>query len=197
MENIALTGESVTGQRKRIHPQKFALWVALGSIVMMFAGMTSAYIVKRNQVNWQGFDLPVIFWYSTAIIIGSSITVHFAAKAFKNRQMQRYRQLIAATALLGVAFMVLQVLGFYDIQARGVKLIGQYSNVSGSFLFAITSLHIAHVLGGIIALLIIFVQAFARKKRNYSVVPVENMATYWHFVDALWIYLFLFLNWIQ
>lgn len=197
MENIALADNPVTGQRKRIHPHKFTLWIALGSIVMMFAGMTSAYIVKRNQVNWQGLDLPVIFWYSTAVIIISSVTIHFAAKAFKSRRMQHYRQLIILTALLGVVFMVMQVIGFYDIQARGIKLIGQYSNVSGSFLFAITSLHIAHVLAGVIAILIILVQAFARRKRNYSAIPIENMATYWHFVDGLWIYLFLFLNWIQ
>lgn len=197
MENIVLTDNAVTGQRKRIHPHKFTLWVALGSIVMMFAGMTSAYIVKRNQVNWQGFDLPIIFWYSTAVIVASSIAIHFAVKAFKNRRMDRYRQLISLTALLGAAFMTMQIIGFYDMYGRGIKLIGERSNVSGSFLFAITSLHIVHVLGGVIALLVMLMLAFGRKRRSYSVIPVENMATYWHFVDALWIYLFVFLHWIQ
>lgn len=197
MENIAFTDTPVTGQRKRIHPHKFTLWIALGSIVMMFAGMTSAYIVKRNQVNWQGFDLPLIFWYSTATIIASSITIYFALKAFKMRRMERYRQLIVVTAILGIAFMIMQVIGFYNMNDRGIKLIGEGSNVSGSFLFAITTLHMAHVLGGVVALAIMLFQAFRSSRRNYSAVPIENMATYWHFVDGLWIYLFLFLNWIQ
>lgn len=197
MENIAMPNVPATGQRKRIHPHKFTLWIALGSIVMMFAGMTSAYIVKRNQVNWQGFDLPLVFWYSTATILISSVTIYFATKAFKMRRMEKYRQLIAVTAILGVAFMVMQVIGFNNMNAHGIKLIGQGSNVSGSFLFAITTLHMAHVLGGVIALAVMLFQAFGRNRRSYSAVPVENMATYWHFVDGLWLYLFMFLNWIQ
>jgi cytochrome c oxidase subunit III len=197
MENIVYTDKSTAGESKRIHPHKFALWIALGSIVMMFAGMTSAYIVKRNQVNWQGFELPTIFWYSTATIIASSIVMHFAVKAFKERQMVRYRQLIAATAILGVVFITMQWIGFNDLNARGIKLLGLGSNVSGSFLFAITALHMAHVLGGIIAIIVLLFQAFRRSRRNYSAVPVDNMATYWHFVDGLWIYLFIFLHWIQ
>jgi cytochrome c oxidase subunit III len=197
MENTAITDRSFSPESKRIHPHKFTLWIALGSIVMMFAGMTSAYIVKRNQVNWQGFNLPVIFWYSTATIIASSVAVHFAVKAFKNRQTVQYRQMIVLTAILGIAFITMQWIGFNDLNARGIKLIGSGSNVAGSFLFAITALHMAHVLGGIIALLIMLFQAFRRKRRSYSVVPVDNMATYWHFVDGLWIYLFIFLHWIQ
>ncbi|RYE15568.1 MAG: heme-copper oxidase subunit III, partial [Sphingobacteriaceae bacterium] len=187
MENIAYTDQPATQESKRIHPHKFTLWLALGSIVMMFAGMTSAYIVKRNQVNWQGFELPVIFWYSTATIVASSFAIQFAVKAFKDRQMGRYRQLIGLTAVLGVAFIAMQWIGFTNLNDRGIKLIGQGSNVSGSFLFAITALHMAHVLGGIIAIFIMLGQAFRRSRRSYSVVPVDNMATYWHFVDALWI----------
>ena len=75
----------------KIHPHKFTLWVAIGSILMMFAGLTSAYIVKRNQANWQTFDLPVAFWYSTAIIVLSSFTLMMAVSSFKNRMMSRYR----------------------------------------------------------------------------------------------------------
>lgn len=197
MQNVAYSSTTETEQNKRIHPHRFTLWVALGSIVMMFAGMTSAYIVKRNQVNWQGFDLPRIFWYSTATIIISSVVVHFAYAAFKNREMARYRQLLVLTAVLGIAFIVMQWMGFNDLNARGIKLIGEKSNVSGSFLFVITALHMVHVLGGIIALFVMVLQAFGRSRRNYSTVPVNNMTVYWHFVDGLWIYLFIFLHWIQ
>jgi cytochrome c oxidase subunit III len=187
----------MTEQKKRMHPHKFTLWLGLGSIVMMFAGMTSAYIVKRNQANWQGFDLPKVFWYSTFAILLSSVTIHLAIKAFKSREMAKYRQLIAATTVLGIAFIVLQIIGFSDLNARGIKLTGQGSNVAGSFLFVIAALHILHVLGGIVVLAVMFVKAFVGRSRNYSAVPVEMTATYWHFVDGLWIYLFLFLNWIQ
>lgn len=187
----------MTEQKKRMHPHKFTLLLGLGSIIMMFAGMTSAYIVKRNQANWQGFELPKIFWYSTIAILLSSLTVHLALKAFRNREMARYRQLITATMVLGIVFIVLQIIGFYDLNARGIKLTGQGSNVAGSFLFVIAALHMLHVLGGIIVLIVMFLKAFSAKSRNYSAVPVEMTATYWHFVDGLWIYLFIFLNWIQ
>ena len=142
---------------KRIHPHKFTLWVAMGSIIMMFAGLTSAYIVKKNQSSWLEFDLPVVFIYSTLVIIASSLTVHLAAKAFKAREMARYRTLIIITALLGVVFMALQVLGFMDLEARNIALTGAKSNSAASFLLVITGLHMLHVLGGVIALLVMFI----------------------------------------
>ncbi|MEY2902133.1 MAG: hypothetical protein RLY89_1239 [Bacteroidota bacterium] len=181
---------------QKIHPHKFAMWVAMGSIVMMFAGMTSAYIVKKNQSSWLQFDLPLIFWYSTAVILASSLTMYLATKAMKAREMSRYRTLITITAGLGLAFLVMQYLGFKDLEARDIALIGPKSNSAASFLFVITVLHMLHVLGGVIALLIVFAKAFRSNVKNYSSVPVEVVGTYWHFVDALWIYLFLFYNWI-
>jgi len=179
----------VNEQRKKIHPHKFTLWVALGSIVMMFAGLTSAYIVKRDQPNWTTFPIPRAFWYSTAVILISSVTVQMALKAFKEREMTRYRSLITLTALLGVAFVALQWLGFKSIWNSGVTLRG---SGGGQFLYIIAGLHAAHVLGGIIALIIMFIKAFASKVRRYNSIPIELMATYLHFVDLLWIYLFIF-----
>ena len=184
-------------EKKKIHPHKFNLWLALGSLTMMFAGMTSAYIVKRNQTNWEGFDLPKIFWYSTAVILLSSGTIHLSLKAFRAREMAKYRRLFILTALLGATFIVFQIIGFVDLNNRGIKMIGAGSKVSGSFLGVITGLHILHVLAGIIALFVILLKAFFSRRRNYSVLPIEMMATYWHFVDLLWIYLFAFFNWIQ
>ena len=181
---------------QKIHPHKFTLWVALGSIVMMFAGLTSAYVVKKNQSNWLEFGLPVIFWYSTLVILLSSLTIHLAAKAFRAREMQRYRMLITVTALLGVLFIIMQWMGFKDLESRGIALIGAKSNSSASFLYVITGLHMAHVLGGVIAILVIFIRAYSVKIKNYSSLPIELVGTYWHFVDVLWIYLFIFYNWI-
>ena len=170
------------------------MWVGIGSILMMFAGLTSAYIVKRNQANWVTFNLPMAFWYSTAVIVLSSITVFMASKAFKERAMSRYRSLMAATLVLGVLFIVVQVLGFRALWNIGVTLT---ANVSYSFLYIIVGLHGAHVIGGIVALVVMSLKAFSIKTRSYSIVPVELMSTYWHFVDILWIYLLIFLLMIR
>jgi cytochrome c oxidase subunit III len=183
-------------QRTRIHPYKFTLWVAMGSIVMMFAGFTSALIVKRNQVNWQGYELPVVFWYGTAVILASSVTMHLALRQFKQRNRTGYRQFMLITAVLGGLFMAMQLAGFAQLQQNGIKLIGQGSNVSGSFLAVIAGMHLLHVLGGVMAIGVMLRNALRSKTRNYSAVPVEVMATYWHFVDVLWIYLFGFLSWV-
>lgn len=185
-----------TNEPKRIHPHKFTMWVAMGSIVMAFAGLTSAYIVKKNQSSWLEFDLPMVFWYSTVVILISSVTMHLSAKAFKAREMGRYRGLITLTAALGVLFIVLQYLGFVNLEANNIALVGPKSNSAASFLLVITGLHMLHVLGGVIALLVMFIRAYSSKTKTYSSVPVEVVGTYWHFVDVLWIYLFIFYNWI-
>lgn len=167
------------------------MWIAMASITMMFIGFTSAYIVKRSQANWQSFELPSIFWVSTALILLSSGTIHMALRQFKARNMGSYKQLITLTALLGVAFMVCQVIGFSDMKNHGLSL---DSTVSASFIYVIVGAHVLHVLGGVIALLILFARAFRTRVKTYSAVPIEVASTYWHFVDGLWIYLLIFLS---
>jgi cytochrome c oxidase subunit 3 len=180
--------------KNKIHPHKFTLWVGIGSIVMMFAGLTSAYIVKRNQAGWVSYNLPVAFYYSTFVIILSSLTIHLAEKAFKVREMSKYRKLIALTLFLGLIFIVTQIIGFKEFWKMGMTL---QANVSFSFLYVIVGLHAVHVVGGVIALIVMSLSAFSKKTRNYSVVPVELISTYWHFVDILWVYLLIFLIMIK
>ncbi|MBC7887944.1 MAG: cytochrome c oxidase subunit 3 [Ferruginibacter sp.] len=184
----------VMEQRKRIHPHKFTLWVGVASIVMMFAGLTSAYIVKRNQPNWVPFELPGMFWYSTVIIIISSITLYLSHNAFKQREMAKYRGLVVITLVLGIVFVIMQVIGFNQLWLKGITLT---KNVSFSFLYVIVGLHALHVIGGIVALIVLFLKAFSSKVRNYNIIPLEVISTYWHFVDALWIYLLIFLLMIR
>lgn len=186
--------EAVSEQRKKIHPHKFTLWVGMGSIIMMFAAFTSAYIVKRQQPGWTSFEIPVTFWYSSAVILISSVTMQLAVKSFKEREMRRYRQFISLTAALGVLFVALQLISFDKIWKTGITFRGAGA---GQFLYIIAGLHAVHVIGGVIALLILFFQAFNSKIRNYNSVPIEVASTYWHFVDALWIYLFIFFLWIH
>ena len=189
--------EVISEQKRKIHPHKFTLWVAIGSILMMFAGLTSAYIVKRSQASWLMIEIPMMFWYSTATILASSVTVQLALKALKKREMINYRRLLLVTAVLGVLFIVLQVAGFSQFAAQDIRLVGAGSNASYSFLLAISGLHGVHVLGGVVALVVIAIRALNSSTRSYSSVPLEIAATYWHFVDALWIYLFIFFTWMK
>ena len=176
-------------QRKKMHPHKFTMWVAIGSIVMMFAGLTSAFIVKSNQVNWVPVAIPKVFWVSTAAIVISSATLQMALRSFKQRAMSQYRVLIGVTLFLGIAFVLLQWIGFKELWAQKITFNG---SGAGQFLYVIFGLHAVHVVGGIITLLVMFIKAFAGKIKLYSSVPVEVAAIYWHFVDLLWIYLLLF-----
>lgn len=177
-------------QRKRIHPHKFTLWVSIASILMMFAGLTSAFIVKSNLTGWKNIDMPSIFWYSTATILLSSLTMQMAVRSFKQREMRQYRTLIGLTFILGIIFLVLQWFGFKELWSQNIKFAG--SAGAGQFLYVIFGLHALHVIGGIITLLVMFLKAFFGKIKLYSSVPVEVMATYWHFVDILWVYLLVF-----
>ena len=181
---------------QRIHPHKFVMWVAIGGIVMMFAGLTSAYIVKKNQSSWLQFDLPMEFYYSTAVIVLSSITMFLSASAIKAGKMSQYKTMISITEVLGIVFLLLQYLGFKDLQAKNIAIVGPKSNSAASFLFVITFLHMVHVLGGVIALIVFWVKAMRDRVTNSSLMSVEVLGTYWHFVGVLWIYLFLFYNWI-
>ena len=176
-------------QKKKIHPHKFTLWVAIGSMLMMFAGLTSAFVVKSNQIGWQSISLPKIFWVSTVVIIISSITLQIALRSFKQRDMGRYRLMIGLTLLLGVSFIVLQWMGFQQLWEQRITFRG---SGAGQFLYVIFGLHGLHLIGGIIALTVMFIKAFAGKVKLYSSVPVDVMTTYWHFVDLLWIYLLVF-----
>jgi cytochrome c oxidase subunit III len=180
-------------QRHKIHPHKFALWVAIASIVMMFAGLTSAYLVKSGQANWIEVQTPSIFWYSTAVLLLSSVTIQGARRAMKQRAMGQYRVLLLSTLVLGLIFVCLQWFGFKWLWAHGVHFEGAGA---GQFLYIIFGLHALHVVGGIVAIAVMLLRQFIGKTRNYNATGVDVMSTYWHFVDLLWIYLLVFFIWI-
>ncbi|HEY4936429.1 MAG TPA: heme-copper oxidase subunit III [Puia sp.] len=184
----------VIDQNKKIHPHKFILWVGIGSIIMMFAGLTSAYIVKREQPGWTSYTTPVAFYYSTSVLLISSLTIFLAVKSFRERRMIRYRKLILATAILGLVFMFLQWLGFRHLWESGITFHG---SGAGQFLYIIAGLHALHVFGGVIALFTVYIRARNTRIRSYNAVPVDVVSTYWHFVDLLWIYLFIFFLMVQ
>jgi cytochrome c oxidase subunit 3 len=184
---------TVSNQRQRIHPHKLLMWVAIASLCMMFGGWTSAFLVRKAQGNWLLFTMPTAFWVSSVVVILSSLTMILTIKAFKSRDMARYRMLFGVTTFLGVAFMALQFWGFYEMHAAGINLSSTAEGVSGSFIYVISFVHLAHMLGGVIAMVVYYlIMRFRRTKKVYSATGLEILGTYWHFVDILWLYLFVF-----
>lgn len=179
--------------RNKIPSKKFALYIACASIMMMFTAFTSAYIVRHAAGNWLEFRLPEIFYYNTLVILLSSVTLHLSYINFKKQNTTLYRSLLLATFVLGLVFVVLQYQGWLDLEAMGVELTG---NPAGSFIYVISGVHAAHVLGGITALIIALIHAYMLP---HKVTPARKLRfdltiTYWHFVDFLWIYLIGFFS---
>jgi len=176
----------------------------MASIAMMFAGLTSAYVVKQAGGHWRTYELPVVFYVSTVVILLSSVLMILGVKAFKSREIPKYRRLITFTLILGIAFCVLQAVGFYQlyqipqqvvydgVASENYAPVTVSGNPGESFLFVIAGLHLLHILGGIVALAIVFFKAYRTKVKVYNTTGIEIVAAYWHFVDVLWIYLFLF-----
>lgn len=173
-----------------MHPKKFALWLIIVSIVMIFASMTSAYMVRRAEGNWMEFELPPVLWISSIILLVSSITMHWALWEAKKDNINRLKWALGITTILGSAFVYAQWVSWVYLVKVGVYLVG---NPSGSFLYVITGLHAFHLFSGMVFLLIVMVRAFLYKVHSKNMVAIEMCTTYWHFLDGLWIYLFIFL----
>ncbi|MBK9734384.1 MAG: cytochrome c oxidase subunit 3 [Saprospiraceae bacterium] len=182
----------LVNRRNKIHPHKFALWAAMASITMMFGAFTSAYLVKQAAGNWLEYSMPVFFYISTAVIVLSSITLHYSFSSFKAGNEKPYKYALVLSLLLGLTFVVLQYMGWTALFAKGVDLKG---NVSGSFFYLISGIHALHVLGGIAAMIVALIHAFTLRfyQSEFRVNRFDLVINYWHFVDFLWVYLFIFL----
>lgn len=177
--------------RSKIPSIKFALYVGCASITMMFAAFTSAYVVRQAAGNWLEFQLPNIFWVNTVVLLLSSLFLHLSYRNFLAKNTTLYRLLLVFSAILGIAFLILQYQGWLAMEAIGVELKG---NPSGSFVYVISGVHAAHILGGLAAISVALIHAFAltHKVTEARKLRFELTLTYWHFVDFLWIYLILF-----
>jgi len=177
-----------------MNPKKFALWLFMVSIGMLFAALTSAYIVRQAEGNWMMFDLPPLFWVNTIIILTSSVTMHAAYLAARNNKTDMVKVLVGATLALGVAFLIGQWMAWEQLLAENVHLVGiNASAVSGSFVYVLSGLHGAHIISGIVFLLIVLVSAYRLTIHSGNLLQIEMCTTYWHFLDGLWLYLFVFL----
>ncbi|KEO74895.1 cytochrome c oxidase subunit 3 [Anditalea andensis] len=173
-----------------MHPKKFALWLFIVSVVMVFAGLTSAYIVRQAEGNWLEFNLPEIFYYSTGIIILSSVTMHWAYISAKANNMAMLKLGMTLTTLLGIVFVITQWYSWVALVDRDVYFVG---NPSGSFLYVFTGLHALHLISGVIFLIIVLISTLNYKVHSQNMARMEMCTTYWHFLGGLWIYLFMFL----
>jgi cytochrome c oxidase subunit III len=173
-----------------MNPKKFALWLFIVSVIMVFAALTSAYIVRQAEGNWLIFELPQLFWITSVIILISSGTMHWAYLAAKRDSLETVRVATIITTILGVAFLVGQFMAWNDLVVNNVFFVG---NPSGSFVYVLSGLHGLHIIGGVVFLLILLASTFKYKVHSKKLSLIEMCATYWHFLDVLWLYLFVFL----
>ncbi len=183
---------SLAYSRNKIHPYKFMLWLGCGSITMMFAAWTSAYLVRHAAGNWLEFKIPTIFFLNTLVILASSGTLQLSFNAFKKNQEKTYKSLLIVTFFLGLAFIALQYIGWNELFNIGVPF---RKNPSGDFFYILTYFHVGHLVAGIAILLLAIYHAFSLpfKPTQKRTLRFELTLTYWHFVDFLWVYLLLFL----
>ena len=173
-----------------VNPRKFILWLFIVSILMLFASFTSAYLVRRAEGNWLEFTVPVVFGYSTIVLVLSSITMHLAYLAAKKDNFNALRIAISITFALGMVFLYMQFQGWIELVKNNVFFVG---NPAGSFIYVFTGMHAFHLISGLLVLVFALVAAFRLRIHAKSLEQVQIAATYWHFLDILWIYLYFFL----
>ncbi|MGL2965719.1 cytochrome c oxidase subunit 3 [Flavobacterium sp. XGLA_31] len=192
MATTIMTAEEHKARTSRSY--KLLLWFAMASMTMMFAGITSAFVVSKSREDWmKDFHLPTAFYFSTLAIVLCSVTFHLAKKAIQKDNRAATTNFLWATLALGIGFVILQFVGFRQVMEAGYYFTGPESNIATTFLYVIAVLHLAHLAGGLISLLIIIYNHFKQKYNSGQTLGIELGAIYWHFLDFLWICLFLFL----
>ncbi|WP_442265098.1 cytochrome c oxidase subunit 3 [Tenacibaculum sp. ZS6-P6] len=194
MDRAQVDSELRVAKRKSAKPM---LWVSLISMVMFFAGLTSAYIISMKRDDWVTFDLPQAFYVSTVLIVLSSITLFLSHRLLKQDKLQLSFVLLTLTFILGLAFVWFQYVGFEQLRSSGLYFTGPGSTVSVSLLLIITFMHVLHLLGGVIVLIVVIYNHFKKKYSSADMLGFELGAIFWHFVDVLWIYLFFFFYFIR
>ena len=189
-----LKEELAVAKKKSAKPM---LWVSMISMVMFFAGLTSAYVISMKRDDWVSFDLPQAFYISTILIIASSFTLFFSQKFLKNDKRQLSVIFVIVTLILGVGFVWQQYVGFNQLKSSGLFFTGPESTVSTSFIIGITFMHVLHILAGLLVLLVVIYNHFKYKYKPDNMLGFELGAIFWHFVDLLWIYLFFFFYFIR
>lgn len=182
-------------EEQRIHEKtrKSLLYWAIGSMVIFFSGFCSAYIVMMGNGNWLVFELPDLFYISTAVIIASSVSMYVAQRAVKTNNYKQVTAGLAITLLLGLVFCFLQFKSWSSLISNNIFFAGKGSNVAGSFMYVITFFHFLHIIFGLIALLVSFIKSTKNRYNTANYLGLTLTGIFWHFLDILWVVLFLFL----
>jgi cytochrome c oxidase subunit 3 len=195
-----MTNEQILNQEYIVAKKKSAkpmLWVSMISMVMFFAGLTSAYVISMKREDWVAFDLPQAFYISTILIVASSITLLLSQRFLKQDKRQLSLIMVVVTMLLGIGFVWQQYVGFNQLKSIGLFFTGPESTVSTSFIIGISFMHVLHIIAGLVVLFVVIYNHFKYKYNSDDMLGFELGAIFWHFVDLLWIYLFLFFSFIK
>jgi cytochrome c oxidase subunit 3 len=179
-----------SGSSFPISKGQIGIWILLTAIIMLFAGLSSAYIVLRGVPSWQNIELPSLLWPNTAVLILSSVAIELSRRAIRRNDLESMRRWLAVGGILGLAFLVGQLAAWRQLVSAGVYL---PSTLQSSFFYILTGLHGLHLLGGVVALSIVLVMAFKNRLSAFRHEPLKLCSTYWHVMDALWVWLFLLL----
>jgi len=193
----AVTFDKAEKKEIKLKTSKNLMWVAMATIVMLFMGLTSGYIVRQEEGQWLVFELPTILLVSTFLIILSSASMVWATRAAKRDDQSGVKYGLLVTLILGLAFAVCQYLAAGQVHDLGIVFAGSESNAAGSYLYLIAGLHLAHLFAGILSLIYTFARSVMGAYSSSNILGLEVAALYWHFLDALWVYLFLFLYYIR
>lgn len=174
-----------------MHPKKFALWLFIASVIMLFGAWTSAYIVKRADAGWAEIALPWHFWLNSGIIVVSSITMVMATQAARRDNLEMVKLMVVLTTVLGLGFLIGQLVAYREMMSMNEYFTG--GNVSHSFVYVLTGAHGLHLVSGVIVLLVLLRAVFKYEVHAKNMSQIEMCATYWHFLGILWLYLFVFL----
>jgi len=174
--------------------KKMMLWAGMISMTMTFAGLTSAYVVSSQRPDWNiEFNFPSLFYWSTVVIILSSFTFWVSKKMLRNEELQKANIMLFLTLILAVIFIILQLNGFKQIINQGYYFTGPESSISTSFIYILVVLHLAHLLSGIIVLVVVLVNSLNRKYSTNKTLGFDLAEMFWHFLGFLWLFLFSFL----
>jgi len=178
---------------KQYKAKKMMLWVGMISMAMTFAGLTSAYVVSSSRADWLSqFKIPGSFTISTLLILISSFSFYLAKKSLLSKNIKATKILILTTFMLALLFVYFQFKGFADIIAQGYYFTGAESSITTSFLYVLVLLHLAHLFAGIIVLLVVYFRLVRGSYSGSNTLGFELAHLFWHFLDILWIYLYLF-----
>ena len=183
-----------TTEEKIGRAKKMMLWFGIASMVMMFAGLTSAYVVSKSRPDWiTDFQFPASLYWSTLVIVISSFTFILAKKSLVEGNRKNATFSLLATLGLGIAFVIFQLEGFSEIISSGYYFTGSESTVTTSFIYVLVLAHLVHLAVGLIVLLVVIYNHFKQRYKPGQMLGIELGATFWHFLDVLWVYLFVFL----